>query len=527
MSEMYLVDEREFFAPVASDLIDGLMGQYGAKKRDIEKIADFIQSDISSSLHYFIDGNKGREQYIPSALTLFGKTGALAALNAAYWSKAMSLTDVFNCMPQKRRDEWHALIREMKAPEFEENAVRSTIDDLLASRHKFLAERVDGIFRSLSKEHITNRPEGFNKRMIIAGVTNEYSYSSYRECGVINDLRCVVAKFMGRDEPHFSVSEKVVKIARKNHGEWMLVDGGAMRIRVYKKGTAHLEIHPDIAWRLNQILHFLYPLAIPSEFRTKPAKKQKEFVMMGRPLPFAVLALLSDVERAQSYAKGPRGEAIWTPIEHAIKFRYISDKTIAFEEAQRVLASIGGVLQKEGHWQFDYQPKDAINEIVCSGCLPDQKSHQYYPTPENVAKAAMDMAGIEDHHTCLEPSAGQGGLAQFMPQERTTCIEISELYCAILKAKGFNAIQSDFLQWHGPQFDIIVMNPPFSSGRAEAHVKKAASLLKENGRLVAILPASFKGKDVLPGCSLEWSDCYANEFAGTSVSVVIMCATKS
>jgi hypothetical protein len=31
--------------------------------------------------------------------------------------------------------------------------------DLLAQRGKFLAARVDGIFRALSREHVTNRPE--------------------------------------------------------------------------------------------------------------------------------------------------------------------------------------------------------------------------------------------------------------------------------------------------------------------------------------------------------------------------------
>jgi len=40
------------------------------------------------------------------------------------------------------------------------------------------------------------------------------------------------------------------------------------------------------------VLASLYPMAIPSEFRTKPKKKAKEFVMMGQPLPFAVVILV-------------------------------------------------------------------------------------------------------------------------------------------------------------------------------------------------------------------------------------------
>lgn len=40
------------------------------------------------------------------------------------------------------------------------------------------------------------------------------------------------------------------------------------------------------------------------------------------------------------------------------------------------------------------------------------------------------------------------------------------------------------------------------------------------------VPASAKGKDVLPGFACEWSRVFANEFAGTSVDVVILVATQ-
>ena len=37
-----------------------------------------------------------------------------------YWDKALKLTDVLDCMPQARRDEWSKQIREMTAPEFDD-----------------------------------------------------------------------------------------------------------------------------------------------------------------------------------------------------------------------------------------------------------------------------------------------------------------------------------------------------------------------------------------------------------------------
>lgn len=88
--------------------------------------------------------------------------------------------------------------------------------------------------------------------------------------------------------------------------------------------------------------------------------------------------------------------------------------------------------------------------------------------------------------------------------------------------------RADFLKWNiTGKYDRIVMNPPFSEGRWQAHLEHAAGMLADNGRLIAILPASSKGKDLIDGFSLEWSQVFSNEFAGTSASVVIVTATHA
>lgn len=516
---MELVDDsREFFSPCSSDLIDGLLGQYRDMRGRIDTISGMLTAEMSAAVGYFLEGNRNHDRYAPAVSTLFNPVGAIAALNSAYWSKTINLTDVFDCMPQKRRDEWSKSIHDMTTPEFTEEAVRPTIAELLASRTKFFSERVDGIFRALSGDHVTNSPMGFGKRMIVGYVLNEYSSVGYTQSGHINDLRAVIAKFMGRDEPKHYASSRLIETLKHRWGEWVTIDGGAMRIRLYKKGTAHMEIHPDMAWRLNSILANLYPMAIPAEHRMKPKKRAKEFQMMGRPLPFAVLELLAEYRPKRSE-------------QHmSIGWRNEVKNSAALDEAKRVLRGIGGVESQPGTFYFDYAPGTVIDEIVTSGCIPDQKSHQYYPTPENVALAAVELAEIGPRDYCLEPSAGQGGLADYMPKDKTTCIEISELHCKILLEKGYTVVQGDFIAWSGSVnrtcFDRIIMNPPFSEGRWQAHIEHAATLLNPGCRMVAILPASAKGKNVLPGLNLTWSREYSNEFNGTSVSVVIMCGVK-
>lgn len=508
--------DEQFYAPSNFDMIDGLISQYQYNRKKIEQVAEFVQGGVVEVLDYFITGNS--DQYNRCGISvdrLFKVDGAIAYLNAQFWSKALGLTDVLQMMPQKRRDEWHKSISDRKTPEFEEATVRDTLQGLLASRAKFFAERVDGIFRSLSSDHVTNCPQGFSKRMILGYVFNEFSFSSTSQCGHINDLRSVIAKFMGRDEPHYNSSQSLVAAARHNYGQWMIVDGGSMRIRVYKKGTAHLEIHPDMAYRLNQILASIHPMAIPAEFRTKPTKKHKEFSMIGRPLPFAVLAAIAGARKERGTYKYDLG------------YRSTTESKTAREEAEKVMQMIGGVLSGN-IIAFDYDATDAIDEIITSGCIPDRKSHQYYPTPLSVAEEVIITADIQSGDLCLEPSAGQGGLADLMPKDQTICIEISELHCKILEAKGHDVKNADFLTYNFAQekFDKIVMNPPYSEGRWQAHIQHAATMLKPSGALIAVLPASAKNKEVLPGYQCSWSREFKNEFESTSISVVILRAKK-
>ncbi|HAB02480.1 MAG TPA: restriction endonuclease subunit M [Pseudomonas sp.] len=543
-------DIDDFFAPMASDLVDSLVGEYDATRKRLENMASSVSSEACRGvLHYFVEGNVQEQRHsMPTTVeALFNLPGAVGQLNADFWNRALRMTDVLDYMPQKRRDEWFEQIRNplgrkpgrhsneaelAPLPEFEESTVRATLAALLNSRTKFFGERVDGIFRSLSREHVTNCPQGFNKRMILLRAITHYDTIDHSTAGVINDLRCVIAKFMGRDEPKYGATDAVITAARKHNGVWMGIDGNAMRIRIYNGvGTAHLEVHPEMAWRLNSVLASMYPAAIPAEFRTKPkrAKKIKDFELFDKPLPFAVVELLARLEPAKRKVE-VQFRDYYENIPRPRRFQYGEHDKAAMAQAEKVLESIGAVREKSGHyefWRFDYEPADILDQIVCSGCIPDHKSHQFYPTPASVAEKAIELAGIQSGHTCLEPSAGQGGLADLMPRDDTTCIEISELHCKILEAKGHKVVEADFLKVAGlGRFDRIVMNPPFSEGRWQAHLQHAAGLLSDDGRLVAILPSSAKGKDLLPGFTHEWSPSYANEFAGTSVSVVILAAQR-
>jgi predicted RNA methylase len=568
---------EDFFAPASTDMIDGLIARYNFDRKRIQEVSAFANGDgCRGVLHYFLTGNatdeRGRLSMEMSASQLFSVDGAIAQLNASYWQEALNLTDVYDAMPQNRRNEWNEQIKNPRGvkkdyhqkrrdqeaspelfdekgeyinpadgyklaplPDFEDKSVRSTLADLLSLRHQFLSERVDGIFRALSGEHVTNSPAAFSKRMIVAYLFNSYDTVNHDRVGYINDLRCVIAKFMGREEPKWYSSSKIVEHARRyRRGEWVTLDGGALRLRAYKCGTAHLEVHPDMAYRLNQILAYMHPMAIPPEFRQKPKRKSKEFVMMSRPLPFAVIDLLAGLRQEPTIIHLDRWtepKLGYTQNQNAKRFdiRSDQDNKQALEEAHRVQEYLGGVRMTHNNhfwFEFDYNPDEVLADIVCSGCVPDQKSHQFYPTPESVAMQAIELADIGVTDKCLEPSAGIGHIADLLPKGRTYCVEISPLHSEVLRAKGHEVITMDFLEFSG-RYDRIVMNPPFSEGRWQAHVAHAASMLNDAGRLVAIVPSSAANKYELPGFTIKSTAPIHNEFSGTSVSVVILTVERS
>lgn len=509
----------DFFAPVSMDMIDSLIAEHRAARQNLEFVSETLgQPQFSGVVRYYLEAAEAdsHRHSLRHIERLFDAEKASKVLDSDYWNRALSLTDVLDCMPERRRQEWFDLMQKHETPPFEEQTVRATLIDLLSNRARFFAERVDGLFQALSREHVTNCPEGFGKRMILY-----YAYNSYAlnrdGTGYINDLRAVIAKLTGREEPKWYLTSRLIDTLKRHTGRWFDVDGGALRIRLYKKGTAHLEVHADMAWRLNQVLAFLHPAAIPSEFRTPPKKRGKQVSVMQQPLPYCVTEILDSVRPV-------RGE----------RFTYYFSMPVnapagARDQAIQVLKSLGGVMLDNGiSMSFDYAVDEILAEIVISGCVPDSKSHQFYPTPEALARRVVELAEIDGDHSCLEPQAGQGGLAKFMPMERTTCVEISPLHCEILRSKGFSVVEGDFLTWQSgnAMFDRVVMNPPFNLGRWGDHLHAAAARVAPGGRLVAILPSGAKTRTHLPNWDCVWHGPFENEFTGTSVAVTVLVADK-
>lgn len=134
----------------------------------------------------------------------------------------------------------------------------------------------------------------------------------------------------------------------------------------------------------------------------------------------------------------------------------------------------------------------------------------FFPTPKAEAERMARLAGIKKGDDVLEPSAGNGNLADAAKAlgANVDVIEISSQLRDILTAKGYTVVDYDFDSFTPEKlYDAVIMNPPFSNRRDAAHIMRAFGMLKPGGRLVAIAGEGvFIGQDAKAVQFREWLD---------------------
>ena len=150
-----------------------------------------------------------------------------------------------------------------------------------------------------------------------------------------------------------------------------------------------------------------------------------------------------------------------------------------YQDVNKTLVALGGKWNScvKAH-VFKSDIEDILQEIILTGEYTDEKKEfQFFPTPLNLAQKIVFMAKIQPNEQCLEPSAGLGNIAQFLPN--CDCIELLPVNREHLLKNGFNLIHDDFMTFKPEkEYNVIVMNPPFAKQQDIAHVTKAINIAK-------------------------------------------------
>lgn len=240
---------------------------------------------------------------------------------------------------------------------------------------------------------------------------------------------------------------------------------------------------------------------------------------------------LSEVLEA---VKGKRGSK-----EFVAKYRFASGPTPEMVVALRKFVDAKKVQYLIGWWNLERlqdmnrlqrlgitnteQLREALREFVqhrggrqaadpikaAERALVGQKvGIDFFPTPKTLAASMAQAAGIKEGMRVLEPSAGNGHLADAARDAgaKVDVVEISSTLRDILQAKGHNIADHDFETFEpAVKYDAVLMNPPFSDRKDAAHIMRAWDMVKPGGSLVAIAGEGvFFGSDAKARAFRDW-----------------------
>ncbi|WP_420140126.1 DUF4942 domain-containing protein [Sphingomonas sp.] len=241
--------------------------------------------------------------------------------------------------------------------------------------------------------------------------------------------------------------------------------------------------------------------------------------------------------KLKRYAAGA-GEQEWIAPDRGITVRGFANGNAHIIFDKWTLIDINKALAE---FYGEVLPDAEEEDVKPSASTAVSKDLQFYWTPPEVVDAALEFAGVPNPANysrygagppccrVLEPSCGDGRILDAVRARghRALGIEYHPGRAAEAKAKGHNVLTGNFLEQPAtPDFDYVVMNPPFYGRHYAKHVRHAEKFLKPGGTLVSILPATAHyDHGELKG---EWRDLPVGSFsaAGTNVPTGLLRITR-
>lgn len=406
---------------------------------------------------------------------------ARRSLKAIYWKKVFHRSNIEHFLSERDQKTWKEafdvgnLMKEgyVELPEFNYSSVHCTVSSWYENSENYFIDRVDSVFDTLSSGHLTNHPNGFNRKMIFSNWCEKRWFSDDKGkihsggARKIHDLRSIIMIVNGLPIPDSSDNYNLLNdIPFKTKNE---MDHGLWTMQIYKNGNVHIWVEPETAVLLNFYLAKKYPNILSTkDMPVKKKEKEYNYATTGissdlNALLKAILAKQLNPESVQSDLKSEFMKYFGLPVAEFMQLDSIKIKT-------------------------------AIESIFKAG-LPCVKAYQFYPTPNIILDEIKSQIGtLDETQKLLEPSAGSGAIAQLYPAN-FTCFEIYKPFVELLQAKGINAVEADFLKQDGLyEYDKVILNPPYSKNRCLMHFEHSFNFIKNDGEIYIVAPSGLKSK---------------------------------
>lgn len=189
------------------------------------------------------------------------------AIDAALWEHLLALSGLRTFLDAQAKQEWSEAIQKLKTPELTEQNIRDTFESLHARRSEFFERGVVKLFRELSWDYKTNKPQRFGKRLILKWLTDAFGFANSRTCEALDDLIRAFYLLDGKPEPDHrqGVYSALSSGLSREPRQW---SNAYLHVRTFKNGNGHVTfLREELVVKLNHILHRHHPDALPAETR--------------------------------------------------------------------------------------------------------------------------------------------------------------------------------------------------------------------------------------------------------------------
>lgn len=210
----------------------------------------------------------GRGEHIDSEKWL---EAGIAAVDAALWDHLFDLSGLRSFLDKKAREEWAKQIEERATPPLTAENVRATFAGIHAQRKVFFERGVIEVFKSLSWDFKTNRPNAFGKRLVVTHIWDGWGPNA-RRTDSMDDLERVLSVLDGKPEPdHRQGWSAKIWEAKRNGACPHTLETEYLRIKLFKNGNGHVEfLRMPLVDELNRILASHYPDALSRTSEPEP-----------------------------------------------------------------------------------------------------------------------------------------------------------------------------------------------------------------------------------------------------------------
>ena len=156
-----------------------------------------------------------------------------------------------------------------------------------------------------------------------------------------------------------------------------------------------------------------------------------------------------------------------------------------------------GATYKSNTFIFPSDAKPYIDRLMGGESVNIRKEFQFFATPAKLASDLVYWADVKNHHTILEPSAGQGAIIKAIQAVCSVNVDYCELMdinrAVLADLSSCTSIAEDFMKvGRYGYYDRIIANPPFAKNQDIDHVMHMYKHLKTGGRMASIMSNSWR-----------------------------------